>query len=140
MRVRILCTSKVLEYWYWCEEINRVTIVHSVLPFSSLSKHASTHARTNARSIGLLCRSNRRRESGKTASHPPRPSKLISSDSRATFPARSSAMTDYIGARLSLVSKSDIRYVGILHEIDSVNSTVSLEQVRSFGTEGRFIP
>lgn len=45
-------------------------------------------------------------------------------------------MTDYIGARLSLVSKSDIRYVGILHEIDSVNSTVSLEQVRSFGTEG----
>ncbi len=29
------------------------------------------------------------------------------------------------------------RYVGILHEIDSANSTVSLEQVKSFGTEGR---
>lgn len=62
-------------------------------------------------------------------------------------------MTDYIGAKLSLISKSDIRcvtlsirdpkysyiyrYVGILHEIDSANSTVSLEHVRSFGTEGR---
>lgn len=46
-------------------------------------------------------------------------------------------MTDYIGAKLSLISKSDIRYVGILHEIDSANSTVSLEQVRSHGTEGR---
>ena len=29
------------------------------------------------------------------------------------------------------------RYVGVLHEIDSENSTVSLEQVRSYGTEGR---
>ena len=29
------------------------------------------------------------------------------------------------------------RYVGILHEINSENSTVALEQVVSFGTEGR---
>lgn len=29
------------------------------------------------------------------------------------------------------------RYVGILHEINSEQSTVSLKQVRSFGTEGR---
>ena len=46
-------------------------------------------------------------------------------------------MADYVGARLSLISKSDIRYVGVLHEIDSANSTVSLENVVSFGTEGR---
>ncbi|BFZ55511.1 hypothetical protein PYCC9005_002552 [Savitreella phatthalungensis] len=46
-------------------------------------------------------------------------------------------MADYIGSRLSLISKSDIRYVGVLHEIDSVNSTVSLENVVSYGTEGR---
>lgn len=29
------------------------------------------------------------------------------------------------------------RYVGILHEINSTESTVSLENVKSFGTEGR---
>ncbi|KAF2006241.1 hypothetical protein P154DRAFT_422720, partial [Amniculicola lignicola CBS 123094] len=38
---------------------------------------------------------------------------------------------------ISLVSKSDIRYVGTLIEINSEQSTVSLENVRSFGTEGR---
>ena len=29
------------------------------------------------------------------------------------------------------------RYVGTLHEINSENSTVALEQVKSYGTEGR---
>ncbi|KAI9831211.1 MAG: hypothetical protein M1819_005139 [Sarea resinae] len=46
-------------------------------------------------------------------------------------------MSEFIGARISLVSKSDIRYVGTLHEINSEKSTVALEQVISFGTEGR---
>ncbi|KAL2041722.1 hypothetical protein N7G274_005506 [Stereocaulon virgatum] len=46
-------------------------------------------------------------------------------------------MADYIGSRISLISKRDIRYVGTLHEISSENSTVALEQVKSFGTEGR---
>jgi len=64
-------------------------------------------------------------------------------------------MTEYIGSKISLISRSDIRYVGILHEINSEESTVALEQgtshlafwfrerrgltyaVRSFGTEGR---
>jgi protein LSM14 len=46
-------------------------------------------------------------------------------------------MAEYIGARISLISKSDIRYVGTLHEISSENSTVALENVRSMGTEDR---
>ncbi|KAK9471419.1 Scd6-like Sm domain-containing protein [Dipodascopsis tothii] len=46
-------------------------------------------------------------------------------------------MAEYIGSRISLLSNSDIRYVGVLHEVNSENSTVSLEQVRSYGTEGR---
>ncbi|KAF2145886.1 uncharacterized protein K452DRAFT_324012 [Aplosporella prunicola CBS 121167] len=46
-------------------------------------------------------------------------------------------MSEYIGARISLISKSDIRYVGTLHEINSENSTVALENVTSYGTEGR---
>ncbi|KAI7886414.1 hypothetical protein K492DRAFT_203219 [Lichtheimia hyalospora FSU 10163] len=43
----------------------------------------------------------------------------------------------YIGSKISLVSKSDIRYVGILHSLDPTNATLSLEQVVSYGTEGR---
>ena len=31
----------------------------------------------------------------------------------------------------------DTRYIGTLHEIDSASSTVALEHVRSYGTEGR---
>lgn len=46
-------------------------------------------------------------------------------------------MAEYIGSRISLISKRDIRYVGTLHEISSENSTVALEHVKSFGTEGR---
>ncbi|KAF2723174.1 hypothetical protein K431DRAFT_283335 [Polychaeton citri CBS 116435] len=46
-------------------------------------------------------------------------------------------MSEFIGSRISLISKSDIRYVGTLHEINSDNSTVALENVTSFGTEGR---
>lgn len=46
-------------------------------------------------------------------------------------------MAEFIGARISLVSRSDIRYVGTLHEINSETSTVALENVTSFGTEGR---
>ncbi|KAJ4158100.1 uncharacterized protein LMH87_008642 [Akanthomyces muscarius] len=46
-------------------------------------------------------------------------------------------MSEFLGSRISLISKSDIRYVGTLHEINSEESTVSLENVRSFGSEGR---
>jgi hypothetical protein len=40
-------------------------------------------------------------------------------------------------SRISLISKSDIKYVGTLHEINSENSTIALENVTSYGTEGR---
>ncbi|KAK1941529.1 Protein LSM14 B [Phytophthora citrophthora] len=43
----------------------------------------------------------------------------------------------YIGSRISLVSKTDIRYEGFLFNIDTRQSTVALQSVRSFGTEGR---
>ncbi|KAI8880805.1 hypothetical protein K501DRAFT_324809 [Backusella circina FSU 941] len=44
---------------------------------------------------------------------------------------------NYIGSKISLISLSDIRYVGVLHSINPLDSTVGLKQVRSFGTEGR---
>ncbi|KAK4228948.1 Scd6-like Sm domain-containing protein [Podospora fimiseda] len=46
-------------------------------------------------------------------------------------------MSEFLGSRISLISKSDIRYVGTLASINSDDSTVSLENVKSFGTEGR---
>jgi hypothetical protein len=49
----------------------------------------------------------------------------------------SSTSTDFIGSCISLISKSDIRYVGKLDEVNSENSTIALKNVRSMGTEDR---
>lgn len=43
----------------------------------------------------------------------------------------------YLGSRIQLISKSEIRYEGTLYTIDTTNSTVALQNVRSFGTEDR---
>lgn len=43
----------------------------------------------------------------------------------------------YIGCTLSLTSKAQIRYKGILAGIDTVNCTLTLHKVQSFGTENR---
>jgi protein LSM14 len=44
---------------------------------------------------------------------------------------------DYIGSKISLISRSEIRYEGILHSINNVDSSLTLQNVKSYGTEGR---
>ena len=44
---------------------------------------------------------------------------------------------DYIGSKISLISKSEIRYEGILHDINNNDSSLTVQNVKSYGTEGR---
>jgi len=47
------------------------------------------------------------------------------------------ATTPFLGCKISLISKSEIRYEGILYTIDPKESTIALSKVRSYGTEDR---
>eukprot|EP00011_Vannellida_sp_DIVA3-517-6-12_P007459 CAMPEP_0114621320 /NCGR_PEP_ID=MMETSP0168-20121206/9170_1 /TAXON_ID=95228 ORGANISM="Vannella sp., Strain DIVA3 517/6/12" /NCGR_SAMPLE_ID=MMETSP0168 /ASSEMBLY_ACC=CAM_ASM_000044 /LENGTH=421 /DNA_ID=CAMNT_0001832519 /DNA_START=183 /DNA_END=1445 /DNA_ORIENTATION=+ len=47
--------------------------------------------------------------------------------------------TPYIGSRISLISKNDARYEGILYGIDTKESEVYLQNVLCFGTEDRVV-
>ena len=44
---------------------------------------------------------------------------------------------NYLGCTLSLISKSEIRYVGTLVLVNSQDQTLTLQNVQSFGSEGR---
>eukprot|EP00437_Effrenium_voratum_P003955 CAMPEP_0181418820 /NCGR_PEP_ID=MMETSP1110-20121109/11757_1 /TAXON_ID=174948 /ORGANISM="Symbiodinium sp., Strain CCMP421" /LENGTH=471 /DNA_ID=CAMNT_0023541821 /DNA_START=122 /DNA_END=1534 /DNA_ORIENTATION=+ len=48
-----------------------------------------------------------------------------------------SAGVPYIGSKISLITTSDMRYEGILCTLNREESTIAVQNVRSFGTEGR---
>lgn len=50
---------------------------------------------------------------------------------------QSAQSNQIIGKEMWLITKAEVRYEGVLYEVDRVNKTMSLKQVRNMGTEGR---
>lgn len=61
---------------------------------------------------------------------------LIHGDPSSSSSAAAAA-DSFIGSLISLISKSEIRYEGILVSINPQESTIALHNVRSYGSEGR---
>jgi len=71
----------------------------------------------------------------------PAPTPAVTATAPTTKPAQApeapQQKKDYIGCLMSLISKQEIRYVGTLIAINSKDQTLVLQNVKTYGSEGR---